>query len=234
LGQNVLVAHESAELRRAARRILEDAGYAVVEAADGNEALALAADRDPVVIVLDVALPGVLGYAVVEELRRRKAAAKIILVASVYSRTGYKRRPTSLYGADDYVEQHHVADQLLLKIAQLAPGGVAPRIGPPDPVETAEIRRAGEGRLRIRASTREEGTEGARRVARLIISDIALYNGAAFEEGMRAGDLALRIRDDLAEARLLFDLRVPEEIRRECDFIAQALEEFVRERQGGR
>src|SRR5205085_516098 len=93
-------------------------------------------------------------------------------------------------------------------------------------------RRAGEGRLRLRSASREEGAEGARRVARLIVADIALYNGDAFEEGLRRGDLRLRIRDDLEEARLLCDLRIAEDIRGDRDFIGEALDEFVRQRSG--
>jgi CheY-like chemotaxis protein len=177
-----------------------------------------------------VALPRILGYEVVERIRRQSLPTRTILVASVYNRTGYKRRPTSLYGADDYIEQHHIPDQLLLKIAKLLPETRAPRIGPPDPTEGAEIRRAGEGRLRIRFATREEGIQRAERLARLIVSDIALYNEDALDEGIRRGDLANRLREDLEEGRLLFDLRVPEEIRKGRDFIAEALAAFAAQR----
>jgi CheY-like chemotaxis protein len=226
----VLVAHESDTIRETMRRLVSDAGYAVDVAADGDAAILLAERRHPDVLVVDVALPRLLGYEVVERLHRKGLTTRTILVASVYNRTGYKRRPSSLYGADDYIEQHHIPDELLLKIARLLPPGAAPRIGPPDPIEGAEIRRAGEGRLKLRFATPEEGIQRAQRLARLIVSDIALYNGDNFEEGLRRGDLATRLREDLEEGRLLFDLRVPEELRRGRDFIADALAEFVAER----
>ena len=47
----------------------------------------------------------------------------IILIASVFQHTRYKRAPTSLYGADDYVEKHHIRDRLLEKITRLLPPG---------------------------------------------------------------------------------------------------------------
>jgi DNA-binding response OmpR family regulator len=228
---HVLIAHESDSIRETVRRLISDAGYVAHVAADGETALAVAREQAPTVMVIDVALPRLLGYEVVERLRRTGTSTRSILVASVYNRTGYKRKPTTLYGADDYIEQHHIPDQLLIKIAKLLPEGDAPRIGPPDPTEGAEIRRAGEGRLRIRYATVEEGHTRAQRLARLIISDIALYNGAELDEGIRRGDLSVRLRDDLEEGRLLFDLRVPEEIRGGHDFIAEALAEFVRDRQ---
>jgi len=226
----VLIAHESDTIRETVRRLVSDAGYTVQAVGDGEAALETASREKPDVMVLDVALPRVLGYEVVERVRREGLRTRTILVASVYNRTGYKRRPTSLYGADDYIEQHHIPDQLLMKIAKLLPQGGQPRIGPPNPAEGAEIRRAGEGRLKIKFATREEGEQRASRLARLIVSDIALYNGDAFEEGIRRGDLAVRLKEDLDEGRLLFDLRVPEEIRRGRDFIAEALEAFARER----
>jgi len=212
------------------RRLVSDAGYTVQAVGDGEAALETAAREKPDVMVLDVALPRMLGYEVVERVRREGLRTRTILVASVYNRTGYKRRPTSLYGADDYIEQHHIPDQLLMKIAKLLPQGGTPRIGPPNPAEGDQIRRAGEGRLKIKFATREEGEQRASRLARLIVSDIALYNGDAFEEGLRRGDLAVRLKEDLDEGRLLFDLRVPEEIRKGRDFIAEALAEFARER----
>ena len=149
MSARVLVAHESDTIRETVRRLVRDAGYEVEAAGDGESALALVKQHPPEVMVIDVALPRVLGYEVVDRVRRQGLPTRSILVASVYNRTGYKRRPTSLYGADDYIEQHHIPDQLLMKIAKLLPEESAPRIGPPDPTEGAEIRRAGEGRLRI-------------------------------------------------------------------------------------
>ena len=52
-------------------------------------------------------------------MRRRAPTTRVVLVASIYNRTGYKRRPTSLYGADDYVEQHHIPDALVGKLERL-------------------------------------------------------------------------------------------------------------------
>jgi len=228
----LLVAHESEAIRQAVRRLGEDAGYEVVSAADGEAALARALADRPDVMVIDVALPRLLGYQVVDRVRERGLKIRTILVASVYNRTGYKRRPSTLHGADDYIEQHHIADHLLWKIARLLPPGRAPRIGPPDPGESAQIRRAGEARLRLRYASLDEGIERARRLARLIVADIALYCGQHIAEGLQHGDLEVRLRDDLEEGRLLFDLRVPEEIRRTRDFIAEALAEHLAERAG--
>jgi hypothetical protein len=165
-------------------------------------------------------------------------------VASIYNRTGYKRRPTSLYGADDYVEQHHIPDALLTKLERLIGQAPRPLEAPPPHTltpEGAEIRDAGEGRLSPLPTQRvptPQMIERAERLARLIVADIALYNGDALDAADHHGhemELEARLRLDLEEGRLLFDLRVPAEVRRTRDFIAEALAEIrVQRRAGGK
>jgi CheY-like chemotaxis protein len=238
----IVVAHESDTIREAIRRLCADAGYAVHAVGEGNGALA-ALDRRPAALVLDVALPAVHAYEVVEEVKRRAPNTRIVLVASIYNRTGYKRRPTSLYGADDYVEQHHIPDALLVKLERLI--GPAPRaiVRPAAHAPTPEgdaIRDAAEGRLLPMAAPAAGPTakmiERAERLARLIVADIALYNGDALDAADHHGhelELEARLRIDLEEGRLLFDLRVPPEVRRTRDFIADALAEIRKQRRAG-
>jgi CheY-like chemotaxis protein len=241
----VLVAHEVEGIRAAVRHLLEGEGYEVIPVADGAAAMAaLGVDVDG--LVIDVALPGVLAYEVVAEARRRDLPIKIVLIASIYNRTGYKRRPTSLYGADDYIEQHHIPDALLGKLATLlGPDGGSGRkqveaIAPHTPTpEGMAIQLAGEARLRNPSAEPlssggvgpgDRAVERAVRLARLIVADIALYNGDALEAAARAQDLTeldARLRLDLEEGRLLFDLRIPAAVRRTRDFIGEAVRELV-------
>jgi CheY-like chemotaxis protein len=233
----VLVAHESESIREVIRRLLDGAGYGVSTVADGRAALAALA-LPPDALVLDVALPEVHAYAVVEEVRRLAPGCGIVLVASVYNRTGYKRRPTSLYGADDYVEQHHIPDALVNKLQKLiGPPPRAPRLAPARPhEETLEgqiIRDAGQERLGTPSpptAPTPQAVQRAERLAWLIVADIALYNGDAIDQADHAEALESRLRVDLDEGRLLFDLRVPEEVRRTRDFVGEALEQIRAQR----
>src|SRR6185437_11963218 len=178
---------------------------------------------------------------IVEESKRRAPETRVVLVASIYNRTGYKRRPTSLYGADDYVEQHHIPDALLVKLERLI--GPAPQpveLPPPHALtpEGAEIRDAGVGRMEPLPAQppTPRMIERAERLARLIVADIALYNGDALDAADHHGheaELEARLRLDLEEGRLLFDLRVPAEVRRTRDFIAEALAEIRQKRRAG-
>jgi DNA-binding response OmpR family regulator len=226
--KRVLVAHDSEAIRAVIAALLGGAGYAVDTAENGvasRAALAHAYDA----LVLDVALPDVLAFELIAEAKRRRPALRIILVASIYNRTSYKRRPTSLYGADDYVEQHHIADALVGKVEALLRGVQAPTPMHLDGVESEQVRRAALGRVEEIRST-SDAIVRAERLAKLIVSDIALYNGdavAAARSGGGAEALTARLRADLEEGRLLFDLRVPATVRAGRDFIAEALAELI-------
>jgi DNA-binding response OmpR family regulator len=234
----VLVAHDSDQIRQATERVLREAGYQTVGAKDGRQARALLfTEQPPQAMVVDVGLSGEPAYQLVADIRHRDLAVKVVLVASVYSKTAYKRRPTSLYGADDYIEQHHIPDELVNKLIRLMPGSA--KVLPlrqkgqtvPDPTrETSvvrHIREAGEERITFHFTCAEEDVARARRVARLILADALLYNGSAVEEGLKNGDLEARIRPDLEAVRELFALRVPPEIAKAEDYIGDALREFV-------
>jgi CheY-like chemotaxis protein len=226
----ILVAHESEVIREVIRRVLEAAGWSVEAVATGREA-SQALGRKPAALVLDVALPDVHAFELTEEAKEK--GTRVVLVASVYNRTGYKRRPTSLYGADDYVEQHHIPDSLVPKLERLigAPPKRAAQAAPhADTPEGREIKEAAEALLDP-VQDDPQVVARAERLAWLIVSDIALYNGAALDTRHQdKEELEARLRTDLEEGRLLFDLRVPADVRKRRDYIGEALERLRRER----
>lgn len=69
LPQKLLVVDDSRTVRVQVQRILTDAGYEVITATNGLEALALL-DEQPSLMVLDVSMPGLDGYGVVESLKQ--------------------------------------------------------------------------------------------------------------------------------------------------------------------
>ena len=77
----MLIVEDDDELRGLIQTALVDAGYVAVEAADGAAALALCAQHDPDVILLDLALPGVGGQAFADAYRRGLGRAKIIVTS---------------------------------------------------------------------------------------------------------------------------------------------------------
>ncbi len=230
----VVVAHEADAIREAALRVVREAGYQAIGVADGPSATVLLLARPhPAALVVDVGLPGRLGYELVEDVRANGLDTRIVLVASVYSRTAYKRRPTSLYGADDYIEQHHIPDQLPEKLARLVPtGGGRGRHDTVSDAVVEAIREAGEARLVFHGDGPAQKRESARHLARIIMADLALYNAAAFAPGLGISEVRERLGDDLRVARELFALRVPAGVAGAEDFIFAALAEVVAARGG--
>jgi two-component system cell cycle response regulator len=77
----ILVADDQPVGRELIRAVLESGGYEVVEAGDGEEALAMAFSRLPDLILLDIQMPLLDGMAVVGELRRDRRFASTPVIA---------------------------------------------------------------------------------------------------------------------------------------------------------
>jgi two-component system KDP operon response regulator KdpE len=109
----VLVVDDEVEIRRALKTGLSDHGFEVEAAATGEEALAMAAVRRPDVVLLDLGLPGLDGFAVLTRLREHSRAAVIVL--SVMADERDKVRALDL-GADDYLVKPFGLEELLARI----------------------------------------------------------------------------------------------------------------------
>jgi CheY-like chemotaxis protein len=81
--RTVLIVDDHAPFRRLARRLLEAGGFTVVgEASDGVTALASAAELQPQLVLLDVLLPGMDGFAVARRLAGGKDRPLVVLTSS--------------------------------------------------------------------------------------------------------------------------------------------------------
>ena len=77
---HILIVEDDAALMELERRTLEKAGYRVTEAADGESAIAQVEQSKPRLIVLDLMLPGIAGFEVIERLKARPEWAGIPLI----------------------------------------------------------------------------------------------------------------------------------------------------------
>ena len=101
--KRVLVADDKATSRELVRTVLEKDGYSVVEAADGIEALRSARESTPDLIILDLQMPGLDGFALVQELRKGEQFSAVpILALTASAMHGDRERAISL-GFTSYV-----------------------------------------------------------------------------------------------------------------------------------
>lgn len=249
----VLVASDGGELRLIVEEVLRRGGYTCRSVSGGDEAWRLIGAWEPGAAVLDVGLPGMPVFEICDRVRRdpKHHRLGIVLLASVYQRTRYKRSPTSLYGADDYIEKHHLRDSLTLKIARLLPGeGAAPPAAKglyPPPVreeavkenkslpspeemvkdETALIKEEQFGSLEVSGGIAGARVAHLRRFARIIMADIALYNQELVEQGIREGSLQELLASEIEEGRRLFEKRLKSKSGEGMELYTQAIEEFI-------
>src|SRR4030081_3945455 len=102
-GIKVLVADDNDVAQRLCRRVLEKAGYTVLIAADGLEAVDVAFNQHPSMILMDVAMPGIDGL---EAMRRIKAEMPTmpIVIASAHSMASDRDRFLAA-GADNVLSK---------------------------------------------------------------------------------------------------------------------------------
>ncbi|KAA0254015.1 MAG: hypothetical protein EDX89_11865 [Acidobacteria bacterium] len=74
-----------------------------------------------------------------------------------------------------------------------------------------------------RADDPKRAVEDAKRLARLLVSEIKLYNEKKVEEGRAAGDIYSRLKDDIERSRQVYVERTPESVRAEGDFFHDEL-----------
>lgn len=235
---DVLIAHESPELSLAIAGVLGEVGLTLAEVRSGEEALTRLLRDAPRVLVVDVAIPGRASFELCDAIQEAGLPTRVVLVASVYDRTRYKRRPASLYGADDYVEQHHIPDLLPGKVAALL-GRERPEAGAAatallEPAAVEGLRQAANAPLTITYATPEEGQARARRLAELLLHDMLLYNGDVLPGLGPGAELPPRLAADLAEAQRIYDERVPVEVRAGLPDLATVLRGLLQRRRASR
>ena len=67
----------------------------------------------------------------------------------------------------------------------------------------------------------------ARRLARLILSDIIIYHAAKVERGIRENNFFELLRDEIAEGRQYYESRVPKRVLRDSEIFTETLQQFV-------
>lgn len=112
----ILIVDDDVELVGLLRFALETAGYEVVAAFDGEQALAAAAATPPDLVVLDVNLPGIDGFGVLERLRR--ASDTPVMMLTVRADEADEVRGLDL-GADDYLRKPFSPRALLARVRAL-------------------------------------------------------------------------------------------------------------------
>jgi DNA-binding response OmpR family regulator len=115
----ILLADDSPMIHRHMVPILEDDGYQVVSAMDGAEALRIARERRPDLVITDIEMPKLDGYEVCKAIKENEATAHLpVLISSTLGEAADLERGFDA-GADDYLVKPVVPGELSTRVRAL-------------------------------------------------------------------------------------------------------------------
>jgi two-component system chemotaxis response regulator CheY len=117
----VLLVDDSGMARRSTRRILEGAGYDVVEAEDGMAAIERYFVEKPDVVMLDLVMKGMYGLEVLSKLREMDPEARVVVLSADIQTSS--RDMVQAAGASGFLSKPADPDQMLEMVARAAQRG---------------------------------------------------------------------------------------------------------------
>jgi len=116
LGKTILLVDDDPEIVKTVRHYLQQEGYAVLVAYNGLDALVIVRDQAPDCIVLDVLLPDLVGWDIIQRIRTDPRTAEIPIIM-LTARVADAEKVLGLeLGADDYVTKPFNPRELLARI----------------------------------------------------------------------------------------------------------------------
>lgn len=112
----ILVVEDSALARKALVKILNDSGYGTVEAADGFEALGKLGEEKPDLVLLDLILPKMDGYAVLAAMKKEHSYKDIPVVVLTSRDALLDKIKGKMSGTDEYLTKPIKPKEVLAKV----------------------------------------------------------------------------------------------------------------------
>jgi response regulator RpfG family c-di-GMP phosphodiesterase len=202
-----VIADEPRPFRSFLGEHLRRLGFEVTYFDSGEQVVEFTRTARAELVIVNVYLKGKLGVEVTEEIKADASltATRVILIGALFRANRFRANPTNLYGADEYIEEQIPEKEFKQIIRKLFP-----ELGPTAeiPVESREV-------------------DEARRLARLILSDIVIYNAAKVDRGIRENSFFEVLRDEIAEGRQYYESRVPQRVLRDTEIFTETLQQFV-------
>jgi response regulator RpfG family c-di-GMP phosphodiesterase/DNA-directed RNA polymerase subunit RPC12/RpoP len=201
------IADEPRPFRHFLGEHLRRLGFEVQYFETGDPTLEFVRSTRADLVIVNVYLRGKLGVEVTEEIKADPLLehTRVILIGALFRANRFRANPTNLYGADEYIEEQIPEKEFRQILRKLFP-----QIG-----DTTEI------------PLEPREYDDARRLARLILSDIIIYHAPKVEQGIRDDKFFELLRDEIEEGRQYYDSRVPLRVRRDSEIYTETLQQFV-------
>jgi len=117
--KKILVADDTVTVRKVAARLLASAGYDVLEAEDGRQALDLVQNEHPDLILLDLLMPKMTGFDVLREIKRsgRVKETPILIMSGVFKKDVLDFLQAA--GVAGFLDKEQIKDSLLFRVQQI-------------------------------------------------------------------------------------------------------------------
>ncbi|HEU4402931.1 MAG TPA: response regulator [Candidatus Polarisedimenticolia bacterium] len=117
--KKILVADDTVTVRKVAARLLIEAGYDVLEAVDGRQALDLVQNEHPDLILLDLLMPKMTGFDVLREIKKTERIKKtpILIMSGVFKKDVLDFLQAS--GVAGFVDKDQIKDSLIFRVKQI-------------------------------------------------------------------------------------------------------------------
>lgn len=118
----VLVVDDDERMQRLVRNMLKPFGHEVISARDGAEAVNLARNQKPTVILMDILMPGMDGYTALGEIKKDLLSREIPVVMLTGVDFDMNKKLAERLGSNGYLTKPFTRKDLLDAIAQFVPG----------------------------------------------------------------------------------------------------------------
>src|SRR3954447_20309669 len=124
----ILLVDDDNEIIESMRTVLENKGYRIIVARDGNAGLTVAERENPDLIVLDMMMPKKSGFLVLEKLKGRPGG--LIPTVMITGNEGSRHRAyAEMLGVRDYTRKPFAMEKLVKSVEKILEGGPASRRG---------------------------------------------------------------------------------------------------------
>jgi response regulator RpfG family c-di-GMP phosphodiesterase len=202
-----VIADESRPFRAFLADQLRTLGFEVSLFETGEPALDFIHRSHADLVIVNVYLKGKLGVEIAEDIKNDSSLdhTRVILIGALFRANRFRANPTNLYGADEYIEEAIPEREFRQIIHKFFAD-----LGPPE-------------EMRVESQEYAE----ARRLARLILSDIVIYHPAKVDQGIRDNNFFELLHDEIEEGRQYYESRVPMHVRRDTEIFSETLQQFV-------
>src|SRR3954453_12017941 len=123
--KTILVVDDDRELIDGLRHLLEKQGYKVIQANDGHQAKTVIYNQRPDLVILDMMMPRMGGYPVLEHFRGKEDVPPIIMITA---NEGSRHKAYAEYlGVVDYIRKPFAMERLLESVQKALASGSAPK-----------------------------------------------------------------------------------------------------------